>query len=308
MRGDDDFPSDWKYIPIRRLALFMEESLYRGLKWVVFEPNDEPLWAQIRLNVGAFMRNLYRQGAFQGKSPQEAYFVKCDSETTTQNDRNLGIVNIWVGFAPLKPAEFVILLPAADGRSDRGLGGNAMADKNTQFPVNSHRYDPYKSFKFQVWWDGRCVAGVSRVSALKQSTEPVTHREGNDTSTVRVTPGAWKFEPITLERGVTHDEQFEYWAKLCWRWAEKDPTTAMASIRKDIQIKLLNEEGQVAKAYKVYNCWVSEYQALPELDANGNAVAIENMVLQNEGWERDTDVPEPQGDLCSTLSRSDLSE
>ncbi len=107
--GDDNTPSDWKYIPIRRLALFMEESLYRGLKWVVFEPNDEPLWAQIRLNVGAFMHDLFRQGAFQGRAPKDAYFVKCDGETTTQTDRNLGIVNIWVGFAPLKPAEFVIL-------------------------------------------------------------------------------------------------------------------------------------------------------------------------------------------------------
>lgn len=109
MDGDDNFASEYKYIPIRRLALFMEESLYRGLKWVVFEPNDEPLWAQIRLNVGAFMHNLFRQGAFQGTTPKDAYFVKCDKETTTQNDRNLGIVNIWVGFAPLKPAEFVIL-------------------------------------------------------------------------------------------------------------------------------------------------------------------------------------------------------
>ena len=109
MDGDDDFGSEYKYIPIRRLALFMEESLYRGLKWVVFEPNDEPLWAQIRLNVGAFMHNLFRQGAFQGTKPKDAYFVKCDSETTTQNDIDLGIVNIWVGFAPLKPAEFVIL-------------------------------------------------------------------------------------------------------------------------------------------------------------------------------------------------------
>jgi phage tail sheath protein FI len=108
-QGDDDTPHDYKYIPIRRLALFLEESLYRGLKWVVFEPNDEPLWAQIRLNVGAFMHNLFRQGAFQGKTPKDAYFVKCDAETTTQNDRNLGIVNVWVGFAPLKPAEFVIL-------------------------------------------------------------------------------------------------------------------------------------------------------------------------------------------------------
>ena len=109
MDGDDDFGSEWKYIPVRRLALFIEESLYRGTQWVVFEPNDDPLWAQIRLNVGAFMNNLFRQGAFQGRTPREAYFVKCDSETTTQNDINLGIVNIVVGFAPLKPAEFVIL-------------------------------------------------------------------------------------------------------------------------------------------------------------------------------------------------------
>jgi phage tail sheath protein FI len=109
MDGDDDFGSEYKYIPVRRLALYMEESLYRGLKWVVFEPNDEPLWSQIRLNVGAFMHNLFRQGAFQGQTPKDAYFVKCDKETTTQNDINLGIVNIWVGFAPLKPAEFVIL-------------------------------------------------------------------------------------------------------------------------------------------------------------------------------------------------------
>jgi phage tail sheath protein FI len=107
--GDDSLASEWKYVPVRRLALFLEESLYRGTKWVVFEPNDEPLWAQIRLNVGAFMQNLFRQGAFQGTTPREAYFVKCDKETTTQNDINLGIVNILVGFAPLKPAEFVIV-------------------------------------------------------------------------------------------------------------------------------------------------------------------------------------------------------
>jgi phage tail sheath protein FI len=109
LHGDDDRGSEWKYIPVRRTALFIEESLYRGTKWVVFEPNDEPLWAQIRLNVGAFMQNLFRQGAFQGRTPREAYFVKCDRETTTQNDINLGIVNIHVGFAPLKPAEFVVL-------------------------------------------------------------------------------------------------------------------------------------------------------------------------------------------------------
>jgi phage tail sheath protein FI len=109
LQGADRLASEWKYIPVRRLTLFLEESLYRGTQWVVFEPNDEPLWSQIRLNIGAFMNNLFRQGAFQGKSPREAYFVKCDKETTTQNDIDLGIVNIIVGFAPLKPAEFVII-------------------------------------------------------------------------------------------------------------------------------------------------------------------------------------------------------
>ena len=109
MRGADQLTDEYKYVPIRRLALFIEESLYRGTQWVVFEPNDEPLWAQIRLNVGAFMQNLFVQGAFQGKTPREAYLVKCDKETTTQNDINLGIVNILVGFAPLIPAEFVMI-------------------------------------------------------------------------------------------------------------------------------------------------------------------------------------------------------
>jgi phage tail sheath protein FI len=109
LRGANQLADEYKYIPVRRFALFIEESLYRGTQWVVFEPNDEPLWAQIRLNVGAFMQNLFRQGAFQGKTPREAYLVKCDKETTTQNDINLGIVNILVGFAPLKPAEFVII-------------------------------------------------------------------------------------------------------------------------------------------------------------------------------------------------------
>ena len=109
MQGNDELGSEWKYVPVRRTALYIEESLFRALKWVVFEPNDEPLWSEIRLNVGAFMHNLFRQHAFQGITPADAYFVKCDKETTTQNDINLGIVNIVVGFAPLKPAEFVVI-------------------------------------------------------------------------------------------------------------------------------------------------------------------------------------------------------
>src|SRR5690606_17472540 len=109
LRGDDMLADEYKYVPVRRLALYIEESLFQGLQWVVFEPNDEPLWSQIRLNVGAFMQTLFRQGAFQGRSPREAYFVRCDRTTTTQNDIDRGVVNILVGFAPLKPAEFVVL-------------------------------------------------------------------------------------------------------------------------------------------------------------------------------------------------------
>ena len=161
-----------------------------------------------------------------------------------------------------------------------------------QFVVNAYRFDPYKNFKFRIKWDGRYVAGVSKISALKQSTEPVSHREGGDPSTVRVTPSTWKFEPITVERGVTHDPEFENWAKKVWN-VEGDASISLKDFRKDLIIELLNEQGTVAKAYKVYRCWVSTYQALPELDANANAVAIEQMVIQNEGWERDVDVVEP---------------
>jgi len=161
-----------------------------------------------------------------------------------------------------------------------------------QFAVNAYRFDPYKNFKFRVRWDGKIVAGVSKVSALKQTTEPVLHREGGDPSTSRVTPSTWKFEPITLERGVTHDPEFENWAKKVWN-VEGDSVISLKDFRKDIVIELLNEQGVVAKAYKIYRCWVSDYQALPELDANAHAVAIEHLVLQNEGWERDNEVPEP---------------
>lgn len=161
-----------------------------------------------------------------------------------------------------------------------------------QFSVNTHRFDPYKNFKFRIKWDGKYVAGVSKIGALKQSTEPVTHREGGDPSTSRVSPSTWKFEPITLERGLTHDPEFEAWAKLIYN-TDGDASISLKNFRKDLIIELLNEQGSVAKAYKVYRCWVSEYQALPELDSNANAVAIESMTLQNEGWERDEAVTEP---------------
>jgi phage tail-like protein len=161
-----------------------------------------------------------------------------------------------------------------------------------QFAVNAQRFDPYKNFKFRIKWDGRYVAGVSKISALKRSTEAVTHREGGDPSTSRVSPSVWKFEPITLERGVTHDPEFEKWANLIYS-TNGDAAISLKDFRKDLLIDFLDEQGHVAKSYKVYRCWVSEYQALPELDANAHAVAIEHLVLQNEGWERDESVTEP---------------
>ena len=161
-----------------------------------------------------------------------------------------------------------------------------------KFSVNTHRFDPYKNFKFRIKWDGRYVAGVSKVSALKRTTELVNHREGGDPSTDRISPGRTKFEPITLERGVTHDPEFETWANLVYN-TDGDAAISLKNFRKDIILELLNLQGNVVKSYKIFRCWVSEYQALPELDANANAVAIEMMVLQNEGWERDLAVTEP---------------
>lgn len=163
-----------------------------------------------------------------------------------------------------------------------------------QFSVNATRFDPYKNFKFRVKWDGRYVAGISKVGALKRSTEPVEHREGGDPSTTRKSPGRTKFEAITLERGVTHDVEFEKWANKVWNFGSGlGAEVSLKDFRKDLIIELYNEAGQLAIAYKVFRCWVSEYQALPDLDANANAVAIQTLKLENEGWERDYDVVEP---------------
>jgi len=163
-----------------------------------------------------------------------------------------------------------------------------------QFSVNPNRFDPYKNLKFRVKWDGRYVAGVSKVSALKRTTEVVEHREGGDPSTVRRSPGQTKYEPITLERGVTHDPEFEQWANKVWNWGSGlGSEVSLADFRKDLIIELYNEAGQLVMAYKVYRCWPSEYQALPDLDAGANAVAIQTLTLQHEGWERDYDVKEP---------------
>jgi phage tail-like protein len=162
------------------------------------------------------------------------------------------------------------------------------------FPVNPHRFDPYKNFKFRVKWDGRYIAGVSKISGLRRTTEVVAHREGGDSSSSRKSPGRTEFEPITLERGVTHDTDFENWANKVWKLgAGLGSEVSLVDFHKDIVLELLNEAGQLVLAYKIFRCWVSEYQVLPDLDANATAVAIETIKLENEGWERDPSVSEP---------------
>ena len=163
-----------------------------------------------------------------------------------------------------------------------------------QFKTNTQRFDPYKNFKFRVKWDGRYVAGVSKVGSLKRTTEVVKHREGGDPSSSRKSPGRTEYEAITLERGVTHDLEFETWASRVWNFGNGlGAETSLQNFRRDIIIEMYNEAGQLAIAYKVYRCWVSEYQAMPDLDANANAVAIQTIKLENEGWERDEAVAEP---------------
>lgn len=163
-----------------------------------------------------------------------------------------------------------------------------------QFSVNPQRFDPYKNFKFRVKWDGRYVAGISKVTGMKKTTEVVKHREGGDPSSSRKSPGRTEFEAISLDRGVTHDTEFEKWANKVWNFgAGLGAEVSLKDFRKDIIIDLYNEAGQLAISYKVYRCWISEYLALPDLDANANAVAIQHIKLENEGWERDYDVTEP---------------
>jgi phage tail-like protein len=160
--------------------------------------------------------------------------------------------------------------------------------------IPTKRLEPFPNFKFQVWMDGRAVAAVSKISALRRTTEVIEHREGGDPSTSRKMPGRTKYEAITLEQGVTTDRTFNRWASQVWNFGSGlGAEVSLKDFRKDIIIKMYNEAGQLVIAHKVYRCWVSEYQALPDLDANANAVAIQHIKLENEGWERDLDVPEP---------------
>ena len=170
-----------------------------------------------------------------------------------------------------------------------------------QFSVNPNRFDPYKNFKFRLKWDGRYVAGVSKVGTLKRTTEVVKHRDGGDPSSSRKSPGRTEYDAITIERGVTHDKEFASWANKVWSHGNgPGAEVSLKDFRKDILLELYNEAGQVAITYKLFRCWVSEFQALPDLDANANAIAIERLKIENEGWIIDDQVKEPQEPTLTT--------
>jgi phage tail-like protein len=164
-----------------------------------------------------------------------------------------------------------------------------------QFSVNPQRFDPYKNFKFRVKWDGKYVAGISKCGALQRTTEVVKHREGGDASSSRKSPGKTEYNAITMERGVTHDTEFERWANKVWNYGSGlGAEVSLKDFRKDLLIEIYNEAGQLAITYKVFRCWVSEFQATADLDANANAVLIQHIKIENEGWERDLAVTEPE--------------
>jgi phage tail-like protein len=172
-----------------------------------------------------------------------------------------------------------------------------------QFSVNTTRLDPYKNFKFRIKWGGQYVAGASKLSGLKRTTEVVKHRAGGDPSTSRKSPGRTEYDALTLERGLTQDKAFHDWAGLVWNFgAGLGAEVSLANFRNDLYLEFYNEAGQLVMAYKIYKCWVSEYQAMPDLDANANAIAIEHIKIENEGWERDTSVVEPQEPTLSVVN------
>jgi phage tail-like protein len=190
-----------------------------------------------------------------------------------------------------KPRSSILLAAAFAAAS---LLASSAPARAAEFSVNTGRFDPYKNFKFRVMWDGRVIAGVSKVGPLIRHTDVVEHRAGGDPSTSHKSPGRTEYDAITLERGVTHDTAFEDWAdKVLGFGAGLGSEVSLASYRKDVQLQFLNEAGQVAIVYILHRCWPSEYQALPELDANASGVALQHLTLQCEGWERDKGVGEP---------------
>ena len=270
LAGQDVAEPQFKYVPVRRLATFIAASITQGLRWTVFEPHGEPLWALIRARVAEFLHGLLHQGAFKGDRPQEAYFVRCDATTMTQQDIDQGIANVTVGFAPLKPAEFVVIRTGLWTKEHAHAGAKAQ-----HCQLRTGRYT------LRVILDGHVIPGMRRVRGLGQLTELVTVRDGSDPSSSHVIVGRTKFERITLERGFTEDNTFASWARAMQQSGGPPP-------RKSARIEFRDVWQQLTVGWNVLGAVPVKY-AVSDLDASGNEVAIEEITLDYEGLRRDDD-------------------
>jgi len=274
LAGTDLAEPQFKYVPVRRLEMFIEASLIEGLQWVVFEPNGEPLWGRIRASVEAFLHDLFVQGALAGETTDEAYFVRCDASTTTRYDLDQGVVNVVVGFAPLRPAEFVII----------GFGSSFKDQASARFMSRRLRIRTGR-YTLRVSWDGQVIKGVCRVRGLAQLTELTTVHQGGDPASSQVIVGQTKFEPVTLERAVTQDDAFETWAGAI---RASGPGGATPPPRKDVRIELYDGERRQTIAWLLKGALPVKFQA-PDLNAAGNDSAMEELTLAYESLAREDD-------------------
>jgi uncharacterized protein len=268
----DDVADPFKFVPLRRLDLFIEASITRGLQWATFEPNGPSLWERIRTSVSDFLLGLFRQGALQGDKPQAAFFVRCDASTMTQQDIDQGILILVIGVALLRPAEFVII----------GIGSRAQDQPCASFLSRHYRIRAAR-YTLRVLWDGEAIAGVRRVRGLGQLTDLVSVRDGGDPNASRVVVGPTKFEPVTIERGITRDDAFEKWAQAMRQGAGGAP-------RKDVRIELHDGELRLTVAWVLKGALPVKIEA-PDLNATSNDVAIEQLTLAYEGLEFDDNPP-----------------
>ena len=270
LAGADISTPQLKYVPVRRLQIFIETSIRYGLRWTVLEPHSAPLWAQVRTRITDFMHDLFRQGALQGEKPEQAYFVRCDATTMTQHDLEQGILNVVVGFAPLKPAEFVIVR----------IGLWTKEHAHTGAPAQSHQLCRGR-YSLRVIADGHVIPGMRRVHGLGQHTELVTVHDGSDPSSSHVIIGRTTFDRVTLERGFTADNTFATWARAMQHSGGPPP-------RKNVRIELRDAWQRITAGWDLSGALPVKYAA-PDLDACGNAVAIEEITLDYDGLKRDDD-------------------
>lgn len=265
-RAQDDGADPFKFVPVRRLELFIESSIIGGLQWAAFEPNGPSLWERLRASVEDFLLGLFRQGALQGDTPQEAFFVRCDASTMTQHDIDEGIVNLVVGFAPLRPAEFVMI----------GIGSVAKEHGCARLLSRHYRIRTAR-YALRVTWDGEAIAGVRRVRGLGQLTELTTVRDGGDAGVSRSIVGATTFEPVTLTRALSRDTAFERWAQAVRHGTGPAP-------RKDVRIEMHDTARRITFAWVLKRALPIKFEA-PDLNAAANDVAVEELTLAYDGLE-----------------------